>query len=228
MDLLILEHEPDTPVGLLGEWADARRHSYVVAPIPELTDWPEPDAHDAIVSLGSDSSVHADPRDWVEGELELLRAAHAARVPVLGICFGGQALARALGAHVGAARETKVGWGRIETDVPELVMPGPWFCWHADEFATPAVARLLAGSPRHTTAFACERSLALQYHPEVDAALARRWIEGGRMKLAAQGIDVDEVLAQIARHAAGARERAFEQFDRIAAWWNGCSGSRSV
>jgi GMP synthase-like glutamine amidotransferase len=223
MHLLILEHEPDTPAALLADWADARGHSYELAAVPELVVWPEPEAYDAVISLGSDSSVHANPHDWIDGELELLCAAHGADVPVLGICFGGQALARALGARVGAAARAEVGWGPVETDAPELVMPGPWFSWHADEFATPEGGRVLAGTHARTTSFACERSLALQYHPEVDARLARAWINGGRAKLVAQGIDPDEVLAQIDRNGPDARDRAFEQFDRITAWWDGSS-----
>lgn len=220
MRILILEHEPEAPAALLGEWAHARGHEQSVAPVPKLEAWPDPREYEAIVTLGSDSSVHDRPQPWVAPELELLRDAHEKDVPILGICFGGQALSKALGGTVRLAPQPEVRWGGIDTDDPELVMPGPWFSWHADEFTTPPEARLLAGTPLQTTAFASNRSLALQYHPEVDGALASAWVGGGRAQLAEQGIDVAELREQIEARAPGARERAFEQFDRIAAWWS--------
>jgi GMP synthase-like glutamine amidotransferase len=219
MRILILEHEPETPPALFAEWAHERRHELVVAKIGELDEWPEAADYDAIVSLGSDHSVHADPPDWVEPELQLLRAAHAQDVALLGICFGGQALGMALGAAVGAARVAEAGWRAIDTRDPGLILPGPWFLWHEDEFATPPGATVLSGTSKQTIAFALNRSLALQYHPEVDERLALEWIGGGRAKLDRQGIDSDELRRQVAVNAARARERAFEQFDRIEGWW---------
>jgi GMP synthase-like glutamine amidotransferase len=219
MRILILEHEPDTPAALLGEWAQERGHDQVVASVAELARWPDASDYDAIVSLGSDRSVHADPPQWVAPELELLRSAYAQDIPVLGICFGGQALAMALRAPVALAAQAEARWGTIDTDAPELITPGPWFCWHVDEFATPADARLLSGSRRKTMAFAAGRSIALQYHPEVDAELARAWIDGGRAKLKRQGVRTDDLYRQVEKHGPGARTRAFDQFDRIAAWW---------
>ena len=53
-----------------------------------------------MVALGSDRSVHASPDPWIAAQLAFLRAAHDAGVPVLGICFGAQALAAALGGRV--------------------------------------------------------------------------------------------------------------------------------
>ncbi len=219
MRILILEHEPDAPAALLSEWAQARGHEQTVAPVPQLIRWPTAHDYDAIVSLGSDTSVHADPRPWLSSELALLRAAHDADVPVLGICFGAQALARSLDAPVRRATVAEIRWRTIETTAPELVRPGPWFFWHEDEFELPEGGRLLAGTERQTTAFASRRSLGLQFHPEVDAAVVERWVDGGRAKLADQGIDADALRHQATEHGQAARERAFEQFDRIAAWW---------
>jgi GMP synthase-like glutamine amidotransferase len=220
MRILILEHEPEAPAALLGEWARVRGHEQSVAPVPRLEAWPDPREYHAIVSLGSDSSVHDRPHAWVAPELELLRNAHEHDVPILGICFGGQALSKALGGAVRLAPQPEVRWGWIDTDEPELVMPGPWFSWHRDEFTTPAGARLLAGTALQTTGFSWNRSLALQYHPEVDGALASSWVGGGRAKLTELGVDISELREQIVAQAPGARERAFEQFDRIAAWWS--------
>jgi hypothetical protein len=52
------------------------------------------------------------------------------------------------------------------------------------------------------------------------------WIDGGRAKLVSHGVDTERLDREIAEFAPEARERAFEQFDRIAAhWWgNGDAG----
>lgn len=210
-------------MALLGDWARARGHVYETARVAEMTAWPGPHAYDAVISLGSGSSVHAEPHPWLASELRLLRTAHEHDVPILGICFGGQALAKALGGRVGRAPQAEVRWGTVDTAAPDLIMPGPWFLWHEDEFTAPDDVRLLAGTRRHTMAFASGRSLGIQFHPEVDAQLARAWIDGGRAKLAEHGIDVAAVQAQIERHSDRARDRAFEQFDRIEAWWSASS-----
>jgi GMP synthase-like glutamine amidotransferase len=104
--ILILEHQADAPAGLLTEWAQARGHELDVIDPAGLRNWPEPGEADAIVSLGSEHSATDTGRRWIAEEIEFLAAAHSASVPVLGICFGGQALSAALGGTVlqGAAR----------------------------------------------------------------------------------------------------------------------------
>jgi GMP synthase-like glutamine amidotransferase len=219
MQILVLEHEPETPPGLFDAWASARDYELDVAAVPQLERWPDPGEYDALVSLGSDSSVHASPYPWIPRELDFLAAAHAEQVPVLGICFGGQALAKALGGKVRRAPRADVGWRGISSDSSQLITPGPWFRWHSDRFTLPPGARLLAGSDAEPDAFTLKRSVGLQFHPEVDAALAEQWIAGGRAKLTEHGIDTRELHEEVARQAPGARERAFDLFDRIAEWW---------
>ena len=70
---------------------------------PAVAAWPDPREATAVVALGSDHSVHASTDAWLARELEYLGNAHAAGVPVLGICFGAQALAAVLGGTVSRA-----------------------------------------------------------------------------------------------------------------------------
>lgn len=86
--ILLLEHEPQAPAGLFGDWAGARGHRVRTLRVPEIERWPAVDEADVVVSLGSDSSVHSSSDPWIARELAFLRAAHDARVPVFGICFG--------------------------------------------------------------------------------------------------------------------------------------------
>ncbi len=220
MRILVLEHEPDAPTALVADWAASRDHELDVVAVPALERWPELREVDAIVSLGSERSVHASPEGWIGDEIAFLRAAHVRQVPILGICFGGQALARALGGSVGAEERPEVIWRLISSLDPELITPGPWFFWHEDLFTLPPGARLLAGSESRTVAFtAGATSVGVQFHPEVDGDLARSWIDLGRDKLEAYGHDVAALQDEVERHAPVARACAFDLFDRIARWW---------
>src|SRR3954464_12458675 len=101
MDLAIVEQQDDAPAGFLADWALARGHRVELLRAPELgTEWPDPARYGAIAALGAEHSVHASPDPWIGAEVAFLRAAHDAGVPLLGLCFGGQALAAALGGEV--------------------------------------------------------------------------------------------------------------------------------
>jgi GMP synthase-like glutamine amidotransferase len=217
--ILVLEHEPDVPTGLLADWAASRCHELDTVAVPALERWPEYDNVQAIVSLGSESSVHASSDRWIGDELEFLRTAHARRVPILGICFGAQALALALGGSVGAEPRAEVTWRRISSQAPELITPGPWFFWHEDRFTLPAGARSLAGTASRTIAFASGASVGVQFHPEADADLVRHWIATGAATLDSHGIDIAMLEQEVDRHGPGARARALDLFDRVAGWW---------
>jgi GMP synthase-like glutamine amidotransferase len=218
--ILILEHQADAPACLLGEWAQARGHDLDVVLPASLQGWPEPRDADAIVSLGSEYSALDVSQPWIREEIEFLAAAHSSSVPVLGICFGGQALSAALGGTVSRAPQAEVTWRPIETRAPELITAGPWPFWHEDRFDLPLGARLLAGSETEVVAFVDGASVGVQFHPEADAAVVRGWVDGGRDKLRAYGVDEAELEREIDRYGPGARELAFDLFDRIAAMWS--------
>jgi GMP synthase-like glutamine amidotransferase len=220
MLILVLEHERNVPAALLGDWARERGHDVRTLDIPELTSWPDPRDADALVSLGSDRSVTDASVPWLERELELLRDAHRAGVPVLGICFGAQALAKALGGEVRRAAQIALEWSTLETDEPALISPGPWLRWHEDVLTVPPGAREIARSGGVPLAFAHGASVGLQFHPETDAALAHAWIEEARRELAERAVDEPAIRRQVELAAPGAPARAWELFDRIARLWD--------
>ncbi len=182
---------------------------------PAVGTWPDPGRFGAVVALGSDRSVHASPDPWIAEEVRFLRVAHEAGVPVLGLCFGGQALAAALGATVSRAPRVEIGW--LELDVPagSPVEPGPWFAWHEDAFSLPDGATPLASSAAGLQGFRLGSSTGLQFHPEVDAAIVGRWVGDGERALADEGIDVAALLEQTARLAVQAARRALALFDAL-------------
>jgi GMP synthase-like glutamine amidotransferase len=220
MKILILEHEPEAPAGFFADWARRRGHTLETVDVPAIGEWPEPSESDVIVSLGSDCSTHASPDPWIEREVAFLRDAHGAGVPVLGICFGGQALALALGGTVRRADFAEVGWSTTQSGDPELMPDGPWFLWHEDVFTVPPGAREIARSDAGPLAFVSGPSIGLQFHPEVDSSVIVGWIDGARHRMDELSIDEDALLSEIARVGDGARARADDLFDRIARYWD--------
>jgi GMP synthase-like glutamine amidotransferase len=196
----------------VGEWAAARGAEVDVLHGPTVAAWPDPTAVDAIVSLGSDRSVHASGDPWIAEQVAFLRAAHDAGVPVVGICFGGQALAAALGATVSRAPETEIGWIDVEGDDG---YGGRWFTWHEDVFDLPSGATELARADSGPQAFAVGASVGLQFHPEVTPAIVEDWLDGATGAVA----DPEPMRAETTSTVAAARERAFGLMDRIAARW---------
>jgi GMP synthase-like glutamine amidotransferase len=199
-------------VGLVGDWAAARGADVDVLHAPVVSAWPDPRAASAVVALGSDRSVHASKDPWIAAQVSFLREAHAAGVPVLGICFGGQALAAALGASVSRAAETEIGWIDVDGDDG---YGGRWFTWHEDVFDLPPGATELARAASGPQAFAVGASVGLQFHPEVTPAIVDDWLAGARDAVP----DPEPIRAETAGTVAKARERAFALLDRIAGRW---------
>jgi GMP synthase-like glutamine amidotransferase len=208
---LVLEHEPDAPAALVAEWAADRGVPIEVVaagqPIPDPADRP------FLVSLGSEASAFDDDVAWLATERGTLDRALEHDVPVLGICFGAQHLARALGGRVTAAIRPEVGWLDVETLAPDIVPPGPWLQWHRDAFTVPPGAELLAHSPVCPQAFRLGPHLGVQFHPEVTPAVVADWAAHYPESIARAGADAATVLDGSARHAADARARAWVLFD---------------
>jgi GMP synthase-like glutamine amidotransferase len=220
MEILVLEHQTDVPAALFGDWARERGHTLHTLAVPELARWPDPRAFDVVVSLGSDASIHASPDAWIARELEFLRSAHDSHVPVLGICFGAQALAKALGGEVSRAQSIQLEWTTLETHDRELIPPGPWLRWHEDVFTVPPGGRELASAGATPLAFVQGSSVGVQFHPEVDAELAGAWIESWQRTLLEHAVDDGTLRRQVALAAPGAPARARDLFDRIARLWD--------
>ena len=129
----------------MADWAADRGAELDVLHAPVVSAWPDPRDAGAVVALGSDRSVHASKDPWIGAQVAFLREAHTAGVPVLGICFGAQALAAALGATVSRAAETEIGWVDVQGDDG---VAGRWFTWHEDVFDLPPGAIELGAPPR--------------------------------------------------------------------------------
>lgn len=181
-------------------------------------DFGDPGRWDAIVPLGCIWSVYDEARigNWIGPELAFLADAQRREIPILGVCFGGQALSAAIGGTVEAAPRPEVGWHEVESDKPEVLSPGPWMQWHFDRFTVPDGATELARSPSGPQAFVAGRSLGLQFHPEVTAEIVAAWLDGATPEdLAHPEVDVPRIEADSMAH----HETAGEACDRLVDWF---------
>ena len=127
MRVLVIRHHEEDSAGLVAAAFEAHGAEFSVHMFPQDGPLPAVDGTDHVIVLGAISSVYDDgpARDWIAAELDWLRHVDEAGVPVLGICFGAQALAAALGGGVEAAARKEVGWTVIDSVDPGLIPPGP-------------------------------------------------------------------------------------------------------
>jgi GMP synthase-like glutamine amidotransferase len=211
---LILQHEEPTPPGYVTEWL-AGHDAHVDTFRIDLDDREvDPTEYDLIVSLGSEFAAFDDSKPFVPREDRLMRTAIDADVPILGLCFGGQMLARVLGAEVFRGTVSEIGWLPVRSKNPELVPEGPWFQWHFDSFAVPPGATLIAETDVGPQAFVAGRSLGLQFHPEVTTEIMDDWVREYRHELDADGVDPDSLLEETNQRATESRQMALQLLER--------------
>ena len=225
MRVLFLQHDHVSPPGPVAERFAQRGYEVVESVIvprdrfdsPNVSfDFPEVDEYDVVVPMGAPWSAWDDDRigTWLTPELDWLRNVQASDVPILGICFGAQALARALGGTVAPGPRAEIGFTWITSDDESLVPGGPWFQWHYDRFTVPPGAVEIARNPRASQAYVIGRSLAVQFHPEVTTACLRGWLdEGGLQEAQEDGVDPVELLAGTVREEPMAIQRAHALVD---------------
>ncbi|WP_095532144.1 type 1 glutamine amidotransferase [Halodesulfurarchaeum formicicum] len=176
-------------------------------------------AFDAVIVTGSQCSVYED-RPWIHRLTEWAREAHAAGVPLFGICWGHQFLAQALGGRIVAMDDYELGYraitrtteSRLLDGIPETFVA---FETHSDRvYELPEGATRLAENDVGIQAYRLGRTYGVQFHPEYDMETARKVTRG--KDLPAERIE--SVLAEItpetfekARPAA----RVFENFEAI-------------
>lgn len=145
---------------------------------------PEPESYRAAVIFGSRDSVN-DPAPWIKNELGWVENCLKTDCAFLGICFGGQLLAKVLGAKVARHEDnlTEIGFTdilpSIETE-PSFAEPLKLFQWHKEGFELPTDASLLCSSERYPNqAFRFGRNkYGIQFHPEVNHPIIETWFSG--------------------------------------------------
>jgi GMP synthase-like glutamine amidotransferase len=225
--VLVVQHEVDEGAGVLGDVL-ARRgvatrviHTHAGDAVPASLD--EVGAS-ALVVLGGGMAVYdADRHPHVRDELRLIERTVANRSPVLGICFGSQLLASALGARVYATGREEIGWFEVTledaatndalfADAPRAFTP---FHWHGDTFDLPTGATLLARS--RTTSHQAYRFGArvwgIQFHPEVTLPIVESMVRSDEAERA--GLDAVALLERARTELPRIHPTATRIFDRF-------------
>jgi GMP synthase-like glutamine amidotransferase len=211
MRVVVVRHHTEDHPGFIEEAFMARGAELTKHLFVNGGELPSLDGVDHVVLLGAIPSVNDEGPgfEWIEQEIDWLRQAEAAGVPVLGICFGAQALCVAFGGKVDAMPAMEVGWKLLDSVEPEVVPAGPWLEFHGDRCLLPPEAKVLATSDRCVQAFVLGRHLGVQFHPEVDGDQLADWLLGGaRAEADKAGQDPDALLAQAYAEEPGARKRA--------------------
>jgi GMP synthase (glutamine-hydrolysing) len=203
MRALAIVHQPDAGPGVfaeemrdrgvdLDEWTLSVRGT---GPPREIVEY------DAVLTFGG--AMDADQEDrhpWLRFEKDFLAAMLDDGMPVLAVCLGCQLLAEAAGGTARRATEPEIGWLEVEiteegTDDPVIGPMAPRFTafqWHSYEAVPPEGASILARSPVCSQAYRVgERAWGIQFHAEVTAADAGKWIDDFRSDEDAVRIGVD-------------------------------------
>ena len=144
---------------------------------------PDPVAHHAYLITGSPAGVY-DPLPWIDPLQQFIRSANGAKM--VGICFGHQVMAEALGGHV---EKWKKGWS-TGLHRYAIVRSEPWLdgagtiaipASHQDQVVVqPPNTEVLAASdftPFAALAWTDRPAISFQFHPEFSPAFAKALIE---------------------------------------------------
>lgn len=141
-------------------------------------DCPSDFAYDAAVISGSRASVYWDDEAWIPPAREWIREAFERGMPLLGVCFGHQLVADALGGRVDDMGEYEIGYRTVEHRGDDPLFDGIEdeflvFTTHSDAvLEPPAGAEVLAENDYGIHAFRKDHAFGVQFHPEYDQPTA--------------------------------------------------------
>ena len=161
-----------------------------------------------IVITGSAAMV-SHREDWSEKTAQWLRQAVEAGLPVLGVCYGHQLLAHALGGKVGPNPNGRQ-IGTVATTMLPAAAGDPLLgnlpihyssqTSHSESvLELPPNAQRLATSPLDDN-FAIrfsENAWGVQYHPEFTGAVMSEYIKYRADAISAEGLDADQLLSKV-------------------------------
>lgn len=191
MRVLSMTHGPLVRAELFGDVVGDAGHeleewSLVDSPAPPR----ELDDYDAVLVFGGAMNVDQEhDHPWLADEDEVLRGLIVRRVPLFGVCLGGQLLAKAAGAHVGPSLEPENGFTQVE--LTPAAREDPIFSRLPQSFDALNLHRYAFEVPDSAVGLAHSRVCAqairvgecawgVQFHPEVRLEQVETWLDEER------------------------------------------------
>ncbi len=174
MRVNVLQHTPNEGPGSIKTWADQHHHEFYVYHPETFGKLPTVKETDLLVILGGPMSPN-DDLAWIKQERQLIKAMLDAHKPILGACFGGQQIAKTIGAKILDAPHKEVGWALVylkDSTIPNLPEKLTALHWHEQMFEIPEGAKLLFSSDlvKNQGFLIGDNVIGLQFHfePEED------------------------------------------------------------
>jgi len=187
LSVLVFQHDPYDGPGYLGEALLRRGARLAIVRLDDGERVPDTALYDMLLVMGGVMNVYQEDKyPWLVEETRAIRRAVEAGRAVLGVCLGGQLLAKALGAQVHLGAATEIGLTPIT--LTEAGEADPLFEglshveaveWHDDTFDIPTGAVALAHSEgcAHQAFRFGQWAYGLQFHPEVSPMMLAEWIK---------------------------------------------------
>lgn len=213
MNVVLVADDVDRDLGLLGDFLNGMGARARYLDRARLTDTNV--AASILILLGSNRSAH-DPgqAEVVAAEVALIRNSLTQGIPVIGICYGAQVLARALGGSSARGVVPECGWTRVYSEEEALCPSGYWGQMHHDVIVPARSSKVIGWSEAGPQAFIDDslgtRAIGWQFHPELTLPTLKRWL--GQHYSGSEHADAQATLAASAPHALGSGSRASALF----------------
>jgi GMP synthase-like glutamine amidotransferase len=164
-----------------------------------------------VILLGSNRSAHEETNAAVvANEVALIRRSLDLGVPVMGICYGAQVLARALGGSSRRGEYPECGWTEVFSSDARLCPPGYWGQMHHDVIVPAETSSVIGWSEAGPQGFIDDslgaRAIGWQFHPELTVTTLERWLSGHYS--GSESADPQSTIASAARHSRDSVPRA--------------------
>lgn len=170
LNIVVLQHTENEGPGNIKTWANVHGYKLNIFYPYRTSFLPSSEEIDFLIMLGGPMSVN-DNTSWMKRERELIKKLCENNIPILGICFGAQQIAKSFGSKVFKGSVKEVGWGPIyrkNGDLLNLPKEMEVLHWHEETFELPAESELLYSSTHiENQAFILNKNvIGLQFHLE--------------------------------------------------------------
>jgi GMP synthase (glutamine-hydrolysing) len=186
MNILVIQNSELDPIGVLGEYLEAkgiRLHTWLTS----QQEIPPEENYSGLMIMGGSMNAHEDDQfPHLRQTVELIRQFYADGKPIIGVCLGAQLIARAFGSQVVPHSVPEIGFSPVRVVSPSA--QEPWLKdypaelhlmqWHFDTFDLPPQATLLmTNDVCQNQAYRIGSNIyGFQFHLEVTSEIVMSWL----------------------------------------------------